>query len=1549
LKPNVGATLLKHVGSFFPPSIIIFATLGPSLLMYKFFNPLLFCLWAGISFTFAQTPIRSFQSVTKTFGYNNKIVLVANDGVTGDELWISDGTPEGTKLLKDIRPGHPASGIGNFYQFNDKLYFSAYTQQYENELWSTDGTPGGTKLVADLTPSGDYNGGTYPASFTPFKDRLYFTSSNGKLYRANAAVDDVEVVDQLGYSGRIAHLSVIGDKLYYYKGSDILHWTDGITKGDIDLPLDIENTYFKALYTAGGRLYAMRSSTYDTHIKLYVMNNATQTWAKIFDLKAPVYGSQYINDFVAMGDNLFFNIQKDYDNQPEVDELWRTNGTSEGTFLLKSFSWERHLSGSAMENFQAMDGELFFRSSTTAGRALWKTDGTVAGTVKVHDAIMMTPYNAPNVPAVFDGRLYFGGTADTYEPASLWSTDGTSTGTRKEFDLASNRGGLPAHLASSSGLLFFVTSEPFSAMLWSTAPAAEINVESDYGQPVLYMSTLRFSMWEENGCVSKTLTIRNDGKKALALGTVRVIGQDFLLDGSIPEMLMPGEKAAISVWFLPSQEGQLGGSLSIASSDQNESPFTINLSGEVYQEVSGFCDGFLNTFTHFLEPVVGDKPIHLSGTTVMELQPSGTTVGSLSLAGEGAATYSLVAGNGDTHNNFFTIDGPALKTQRMFAFGNQNHYAIRVRAAKPDQSTSEATFVISVVNKLNEAVGGECAKVMEQLDYQITGVASNSQGQLFTITSNGEIQRSDDDGNSWTVTNVGLGARLLRIFFIGDIGYITGDGVMFKSDDNGLTWFQLYIPQSTQYYSRVSAFFLTEEKGYIASHEGYIHYTGNGGRTWSLRKSGYSYGNNYSNLFFVNEQKGFATQSYNGLVMTEDGGRTWTEIDLSALGYLEGITAIHFINENEGMVLTYGALLRTNDGGKTWQKISSVSGGSLTSIHFKNAEKGFLIGNGVMYKTNDRGKTWASSYGPWNATIVGIASQDADLYISCGSTYGYYDRGRALFVSHDEGSTWETLSKLDRRDIYAMSFASDNVGFVCSEYNHVKTTDGGVTWKPVSWTTQMFGVHFLDESVVYFADRENIYRSTDGGESITKIYTTPTSSEYYRPLGRFYGATADLIFNYSSTNSSLYRSGDGGLSWTYVDTGLQSYLRDIHFISSTTGFIVDLFGSVYKSTDGGLTWNNVYERDPLSSIVTNSIFFINEEIGFKAGENFSVTNDGGVTWQDKFDPFYGNFYRIHFTSEKHGYAVLQNGEFHETSDGGASWKRQYGFSLEDVYSVEFRNGNVYFGGAEGYLSQYKNPGKPPLRPGYISGKDNVCSGDIQTYQLAPQYDGVFHWQLMGTVIQKQPSSVEVHFANPGDYTFSVSAANACGVSESRTLTVHVEDMELPLIMGREIVQPLAKESYEIENPISTSTYTWGITPARPFSLNESTTELTTTWPQTQSVNTLSVIAFDEVTGCRIKSEDFEVEVSMALDVETELEDGVSVFPNPASDLVSIKFEAMAANRVEIYTINGLYLFEKTLSPYSTNSISVGQLPQGLYILKLRTQNGKVITKKIVKK
>ena len=103
------------------------------------------------------------------------LLCSADDGIHGKELWRSNGTLAGTRMVKDINPG---SGLGTgagSTAVGGTLYFSATDGVHGGELWRTDGTRAGTRMVKDIDPGS----GSGASEMTDVGGTLYFIADDG--------------------------------------------------------------------------------------------------------------------------------------------------------------------------------------------------------------------------------------------------------------------------------------------------------------------------------------------------------------------------------------------------------------------------------------------------------------------------------------------------------------------------------------------------------------------------------------------------------------------------------------------------------------------------------------------------------------------------------------------------------------------------------------------------------------------------------------------------------------------------------------------------------------------------------------------------------------------------------------------------------------------------------------------------------------------------------------------------------------------------------------------------------------------------------------------------------------------------------------------------------------------------------------------------------------------------------------------------------------------------------------------------------------------------
>lgn len=154
---------------------------------------------------------------------NDKLLFIANDGVVGAELWITDGTEENTQLLVDVNPGSANSDIEFLTTWNDKVYFRAKTASNGHELWVTDGTSTGTQLLKDINPGTGDGLYFFKVHFTLHNDKMYVEANNGvsgrELWITDGTASGTQMLFDInpGASGSIpSHFQVMGNDLYFF-------------------------------------------------------------------------------------------------------------------------------------------------------------------------------------------------------------------------------------------------------------------------------------------------------------------------------------------------------------------------------------------------------------------------------------------------------------------------------------------------------------------------------------------------------------------------------------------------------------------------------------------------------------------------------------------------------------------------------------------------------------------------------------------------------------------------------------------------------------------------------------------------------------------------------------------------------------------------------------------------------------------------------------------------------------------------------------------------------------------------------------------------------------------------------------------------------------------------------------------------------------------------------------------------------------------------------------------------------------------------------------
>jgi photosystem II stability/assembly factor-like uncharacterized protein len=163
--------------------------------------------------------------------------------------------------------------------------------------------------------------------------------------------------------------------------------------------------------------------------------------------------------------------------------------------------------------------------------------------------------------------------------------------------------------------------------------------------------------------------------------------------------------------------------------------------------------------------------------------------------------------------------------------------------------------------------------------------------------------------------------------------------------------------------------------------------------------------------------------------------------------------------------------------------------------------------------------------------------------------------------------------------------------------------------------------------------------------------------------------------------------------WEWLGDAAQgNSLMDVQFVNGSLGFAAGGYGTIIKTTNSGTTWQFVNSNLPVDTDI-QKVVFQDEWHGCVIGcawssascqcQSILRSDDGGVTWSERFVLDSTTYNDISFTDRQNGIAVgcqgwNQRGVFVRTTDGGQTWNRadlDFGGSL---YQVMLRNRDYGF-------------------------------------------------------------------------------------------------------------------------------------------------------------------------------------------------------------------------------------------------------------------------------
>jgi ELWxxDGT repeat protein len=216
---------------------------------------------------------------------NGRLYFTADDSIHGTELWSSDGTAAGTRLVRDINTApRVSSGVRDLTPLNGTLFLVADDGYSGLEVWRSDGSAMGTNLLKDI--SSEDSNDNLPRELTAVDNLLFFVAGdeNGvQVWKSDGTSQGTKVIviphHELDWPDS---LTAVGDQLFFLSRGETspnrdLWQSDGTAEGTISITNvfpDFDGYDIWLITNGGGRLFFVATGEY----------SGQEVWAKVVSL-----------------------------------------------------------------------------------------------------------------------------------------------------------------------------------------------------------------------------------------------------------------------------------------------------------------------------------------------------------------------------------------------------------------------------------------------------------------------------------------------------------------------------------------------------------------------------------------------------------------------------------------------------------------------------------------------------------------------------------------------------------------------------------------------------------------------------------------------------------------------------------------------------------------------------------------------------------------------------------------------------------------------------------------------------------------------------------------------------------------------------------------------------------------------------------------------------------------------------------------------------------------------------------------------------------------
>lgn len=656
--------------------------------------------------------------------------------------------------------------------------------------------------------------------------------------------------------------------------------------------------------------------------------------------------------------------------------------------------------------------------------------------------------------------------------------------------------------------------------------------------------------------------------------------------------------------------------------------------------------------------------------------------------------------------------------------------------------------------------------------------------------------------------------------------------------------------------------------------------------------SHYPTDNAIHDVVFLDESTGFmATED--GLYQSQDGGETWDLNTQLAQSYW----LIDAKDETVVSIELNGNASFSNNGGQFWNAVQLPL--CFSSAHVLGQDTIVLLGKDEMLITTNGGEDWQADLGP----LIGSPyCPDYSQVLSLETAFAIKDE--TLYKKSEEMAPWEEVEVLSTEEFKTFVFKNDSVGVASLNTGNLRLTeDGGESWSELD---------------------ENLTASYDYAE--------------YHPNG---------IYLFASESGRVAWSTDDGESWHYHWL-IEGYFSndDIERVGfqGEIMWVVGKHGSIYTNSSGGEDdWETEFStRWNISHIspTSDGHLFFSAENNFLKYEN-SIADFSSHILEEFPGAYIDDFEMI---NQDRGFLVTSSGQLMVTGDGSETWQdyESGGLSWDNLNYIEFLNENIGYHSQYGFHSFYKteNGGESwsPVLDGSLRGEIRIVDESVvfiadEDFDITTIYrsvDGGDSWDEMSTF--ENPNLRDFYFLNES-IGFAITASEFLKTvdgGETWVLSTGPEDA-----LGFQQILFLNEQVGFLWNSATgASLY--------------STSNGGETWID-EGLSNMKVIEKDNeyVYAAGNRGKIYRRTISALLSAfDNQEEDALHTFPNPAYGFVNISLGKEDWERIEIFDLNGRVVYESAVHGSELLQISLSSFQNGLYLLKL-ISNERISTGKFV--